>query len=176
MTPRIFEFLMRKICCSLKAHSPSTWSMLALSGISPMISALSMDDSKSTSPIYLLPRFPNEIVEDRDWRVPIEAPKQMWLLHVGDKEDDGYLLVVEYAVSVQRCYLVILDPRRIGSRSLAEGLKFPKLKFSSCFSWFWVERISCFNSRCMEANHFSDASSRRENLNICGHQFTTIES
>ncbi|KAF9602961.1 hypothetical protein IFM89_032964 [Coptis chinensis] len=59
-------------------------SMLALSGISPMISALSMDDSKSTSPIYLLPRFPNEIVEDRDWRVPIEAPKQMWLLHVGN--------------------------------------------------------------------------------------------
>ncbi|KAF9611569.1 hypothetical protein IFM89_033573 [Coptis chinensis] len=58
--------------------------MLALSGISPMISALSMDDSKSTSPIYLLPRFPNEIVEDRDWRVPIEAPKQMWLLHVGN--------------------------------------------------------------------------------------------
>ncbi|KAF9589700.1 hypothetical protein IFM89_027339 [Coptis chinensis] len=64
-------------------------SMLALSGISPMISALSMDDSKSTSPIYLLPRFPNEIVEDRDWRVPIEAPKQMWLLHVGNALSGG---------------------------------------------------------------------------------------
>ncbi|KAF9608293.1 hypothetical protein IFM89_008578 [Coptis chinensis] len=64
-------------------------SMLALSGISPMISALSMDDSKSTSPIYLLPRFPNEIVEDRDWRVPIEAPKQMWLLHVGNALKGG---------------------------------------------------------------------------------------
>ncbi|PIA34538.1 hypothetical protein AQUCO_03700073v1 [Aquilegia coerulea] len=59
-------------------------SMLALSGISPMISALSVDSSKPTSSIYLLPRFPDEVVDNRDWRIPIEAPKQMWLLHVGN--------------------------------------------------------------------------------------------
>ncbi|KVH91225.1 Carotenoid oxygenase, partial [Cynara cardunculus var. scolymus] len=32
----------------------------------------------------------------------------------GNKEDDGYLLVVEYAVSKQQCYLVILDAKKIG--------------------------------------------------------------
>ncbi|KAF6140368.1 hypothetical protein GIB67_005293 [Kingdonia uniflora] len=59
-------------------------SMLAVSGLTPMISALSVNPSKPTSPIYLLPRFPNAMGGDRDWRVPIEAPSQMWLLHVGN--------------------------------------------------------------------------------------------
>ncbi|KAL5718918.1 9-cis-beta-carotene 9',10'-cleaving dioxygenase [Ranunculus cassubicifolius] len=59
-------------------------SMLALSGMSPMISALSVDSSKHTSPIYLLPRFRDEVIESRDWKVPIEAPEQMWILHVAN--------------------------------------------------------------------------------------------
>ncbi|KAK9910947.1 hypothetical protein M0R45_034881 [Rubus argutus] len=53
-------------------------------GITPTITALSVNPSKDTSPIYLLPRFPNEVNYSRDWRVPIEAPSQLWLLHVGN--------------------------------------------------------------------------------------------
>ncbi|KAK1586594.1 hypothetical protein Q3G72_004029 [Acer saccharum] len=60
-------------------------SMGAVCGLSPMISALSLNPSKTTSPIYLLPRFSDEkSVGSRDWRVPVEAPSQMWLLHVGN--------------------------------------------------------------------------------------------
>nr|ALJ10991.1 carotenoid cleavage dioxygenase 7b [Chrysanthemum x morifolium] len=65
-------------------------SMTAVCGFTPMISALSVNPSKSTSPIYLLPRFP-EHEGGRDWKVPIEAPSQMWVLHVGNafEEKDG---------------------------------------------------------------------------------------
>ncbi|XP_050387042.1 carotenoid cleavage dioxygenase 7, chloroplastic [Argentina anserina] len=55
--------------------------MTAVCGTTPMITALAVNPSKDTSPIYLLPRFPDE-VNSRDWRVPIEAPSQFWLLHV----------------------------------------------------------------------------------------------
>lgn len=62
--------------------------MIAVSGISPMITALSVNPSKNTTPIYLLPRFPNKnedgLLLRRDWRVPVEAPSQLWLLHVGN--------------------------------------------------------------------------------------------
>ncbi|KAG9137338.1 hypothetical protein Leryth_024376 [Lithospermum erythrorhizon] len=58
-------------------------SMAAVCGLSPMISALSVNPSKPTSPIYLLPRF-NNSHEKRDWKVPIEAPSQLWVLHVGN--------------------------------------------------------------------------------------------
>ncbi|KAG5538678.1 hypothetical protein RHGRI_019292 [Rhododendron griersonianum] len=71
-----------------------TGSMAAVCGLSPMISALTVNPSKPTSPIYLLPRFPAPVDhhhdhqssrdEIRDWRVPIEAPSQMWVLHVGN--------------------------------------------------------------------------------------------
>lgn len=75
-------------------------SMTAVCGLSPMISALSVNPSKPTSPIYLLPRFPSGNSEEtsaqtqiRDWRVPIEAPSQMWVLHVGnafeERDDNG---------------------------------------------------------------------------------------
>ncbi|KAK9910943.1 hypothetical protein M0R45_034877 [Rubus argutus] len=56
--------------------------MTAVCGTTPMITALSVNPSKDTSPIYLLPRFPNEVKRNRDWRMPIEAPSQFWLLHV----------------------------------------------------------------------------------------------
>ncbi|CAL9006674.1 unnamed protein product [Prunus brigantina] len=56
--------------------------MTAVCGTSPMITALSVNPSKATSPIYLLPRSPNE--NGRDWRVPIEASSQLWLLHVAN--------------------------------------------------------------------------------------------
>ncbi|KAK7293402.1 hypothetical protein RJT34_16267 [Clitoria ternatea] len=61
-------------------------SMAAVYGVSPMISALRVNPSKSTSPIYLIPRFPEKLPKgkERDWRVPIEAPSQLWFLHVGN--------------------------------------------------------------------------------------------
>ncbi|XP_073144507.1 carotenoid cleavage dioxygenase 7, chloroplastic-like [Henckelia pumila] len=60
-------------------------SMAAVCGLSPMISALTLNPSKPTSPIYLLPRFPNAQPNKlRDWRIPIQAPSQMWVLHVGN--------------------------------------------------------------------------------------------
>ncbi|XP_065864301.1 carotenoid cleavage dioxygenase 7, chloroplastic [Euphorbia lathyris] len=73
----------------------------AVCGISPMISALSVNPSKATSPIYLLPRFPDKSPSCRDWRVPIEVPSQMWLLHVGNAfesvDDNGKLDIQVHA-------------------------------------------------------------------------------
>lgn len=68
--------------------------MAAVSGHSPMISALSVNPSRPTSPIYLLPRFPDgEGGSRRDWAVPIEAPGQLWVLHIGNaferREESG---------------------------------------------------------------------------------------
>ncbi|MCL7037829.1 hypothetical protein MKW94_001778 [Papaver nudicaule] len=59
-------------------------SILALCGLSPMITALSLNPNKPTSPIYLLPRFPDKVRGDRDWKIPIQAPLQMWVLHAGN--------------------------------------------------------------------------------------------
>ncbi|CAN0847727.1 Carotenoid cleavage dioxygenase 7, chloroplastic [Linum grandiflorum] len=58
--------------------------ILAVCGLSPMISTLSVNPS-TTSPIYLLPRFSSDDQSlKRDWRVPIEARLPMWLNHVGN--------------------------------------------------------------------------------------------
>ncbi|KAK2975779.1 hypothetical protein RJ640_014602 [Escallonia rubra] len=233
-------------------------SMTAVCGLSPMISALSVNPSKPTSPIYLLPRFANESktnAGERDWRVPVEAPLQMWVLHVGNaferrdengnvedmigkavsinldtnencqnctvnplndwdkasdfpiinqeysgsknkyvyaattsgsrralphfpfdmvvklntadgsaqtwsvgsrrfigepifvpkgaEEDDGYLLIVEYAVSTQRCYLVVLNSKQIGeSNALVARLEVPRdLNFPLGFHGFWAPNL-----------------------------------
>ncbi|CAA2954239.1 carotenoid cleavage dioxygenase 7, chloroplastic [Olea europaea subsp. europaea] len=66
-------------------------SMAAICSLSPMISTLTVNPSKPTSPIYLLPR--SKIEEMRDWRIPIEAPSQLWVLHVGnafeEKDENG---------------------------------------------------------------------------------------
>ncbi|KAJ9188507.1 hypothetical protein P3X46_003860 [Hevea brasiliensis] len=76
-------------------------SVAAVCGLSPMISALSVNPSKSTSPVYLLPRFPDKSFSYRDWRVPVEAPSQMWLMHVGNAfevmDDNGNLEVQVHA-------------------------------------------------------------------------------
>ncbi|EYU31923.1 hypothetical protein MIMGU_mgv1a0247152mg, partial [Erythranthe guttata] len=79
-------------------------SMAAVCGLSPMISALSLNPNKPTSPIYLLPRFPNaQPNRFRDWRIPIEAPSQMWVLHVGnafeEREDDNGNLHIQIQAS-----------------------------------------------------------------------------
>lgn len=69
--------------------------MSAISGISPMISALSVNTNKSTSPIYLIPRFGEDSKKD-DWKETIvEVPSRLWLLHVGNAfetiHEDGTL-------------------------------------------------------------------------------------
>ncbi|RWR89785.1 carotenoid cleavage dioxygenase 7, chloroplastic [Cinnamomum micranthum f. kanehirae] len=79
-------------------------SMLAVSGLSPMISALSVNPSRPTSPIYLLPRFSEEGSSHLDkWRVPIEVPSQLWLSHVANsfeqKDDKGNLGIQIYAAA-----------------------------------------------------------------------------
>ncbi|KAF5731628.1 Carotenoid cleavage dioxygenase 7 chloroplastic isoform 1 [Tripterygium wilfordii] len=81
-------------------------SMGAVCGLSPMISALSVNPSKASSPIYLLPRFPNESsdsVGGRDWRVPVEVDSQFWLQHVGNafevKDQNGNLDIHIQAVA-----------------------------------------------------------------------------
>ncbi|KAG9452200.1 hypothetical protein H6P81_005104 [Aristolochia fimbriata] len=75
-------------------------SLLAVTGFSPMISALAVDSRRPTSPVYLLPRFSGEESE-RDWRVPIEAPSQHWLIHAGNafeqRNDAGNLEIKMYA-------------------------------------------------------------------------------
>ncbi|KAJ4956312.1 hypothetical protein NE237_013095 [Protea cynaroides] len=76
-----------------------TGSLRALLGLSPMISALSVNPSKNTTPIYLLPRSLDSIKRKaRNWKVPIEAPSQMWLLHVGnafEQEDQNGALEIQ---------------------------------------------------------------------------------
>ncbi|XP_062226354.1 carotenoid cleavage dioxygenase 7, chloroplastic-like [Phragmites australis] len=59
-------------------------SLLALTGTHPMIAALAVDPSRQCTPVYLLPRSPEAEATGRDWSVPIEAPSQMWSMHVGN--------------------------------------------------------------------------------------------
>ncbi|XP_056691556.1 carotenoid cleavage dioxygenase 7, chloroplastic isoform X2 [Spinacia oleracea] len=79
-----------------RSHYTFYGSMAAITGQAPMISALSVNHSKTTSSIYILPRFSNTTASNCDtdeyWRKPIEAP-QLWLLHVANAfeniDDDG---------------------------------------------------------------------------------------
>ncbi|WVZ86629.1 hypothetical protein U9M48_033382 [Paspalum notatum var. saurae] len=61
-------------------------SLLALTGTQPMIAALAVDPSRESTPVYLLPRSPEADAagSGRDWSVPIEAPSQIWSVHVGN--------------------------------------------------------------------------------------------
>lgn len=66
-------------------------------GMSPMVSALSLNPSNESSPIYILPRFSEKSMGDRDWRVPVEVSSQLWLIHSGNayetREDNGDLKI-----------------------------------------------------------------------------------
>ncbi|OEL17825.1 Carotenoid cleavage dioxygenase 7, chloroplastic [Dichanthelium oligosanthes] len=68
-------------------------SLLALTGTYPMIAALTVDPTRQSTPVYLLPRSPEAEAVDRDWSVPVEAPPQMWSMHVGnafeERDDRG---------------------------------------------------------------------------------------
>ncbi|XP_073107168.1 carotenoid cleavage dioxygenase 7, chloroplastic-like [Elaeis guineensis] len=80
-----------------------TGSLLALSGLYPMITALSVNPSQQSTPVYLLPRFSESAQSGRDWRVPIEAPPQLWSSHVGnafEERDEIGNLNIQLQVSV----------------------------------------------------------------------------
>ncbi|CAL5030678.1 unnamed protein product [Urochloa decumbens] len=68
-------------------------SLLALTGTHPMIAALAVDPSRQSTPVYLLPRSQEAEAAGRDWSVPVEAPPQMWSMHVGnafeERDDDA---------------------------------------------------------------------------------------
>uniref|UniRef100_A0A0E0KTL0 Carotenoid cleavage dioxygenase 7 n=1 Tax=Oryza punctata TaxID=4537 RepID=A0A0E0KTL0_ORYPU len=64
-------------------------SLLALTGTHPMIAALAVDPSRQSTPVYLLPRSPEAEASGRDWSVPIEAPSQMWSVHVGNAFEEA---------------------------------------------------------------------------------------
>ena len=69
--------------------------MGAITGVSPMISALSVNTNKSTSPIYLIPRFGEDSNKDCKETI-VEVPSRLWVLHVGNAfeiihEEDGTL-------------------------------------------------------------------------------------
>ncbi|KAI5007487.1 hypothetical protein ZWY2020_051235 [Hordeum vulgare] len=54
------------------------------------LAALSLDPSSLTIPVYLLPRSTEALASGRDWTVPVDAPAQMWSLHVGNTfEEDN---------------------------------------------------------------------------------------
>ncbi|XP_062184472.1 carotenoid cleavage dioxygenase 7, chloroplastic-like [Phragmites australis] len=59
-------------------------SLLALTGTHPMIAALAVDPSQQSTPVYLLPRSPVAEASGRDWSVPVEAPSQIWSMHVAN--------------------------------------------------------------------------------------------
>ncbi|TVU14977.1 hypothetical protein EJB05_38474, partial [Eragrostis curvula] len=64
-------------------------SLLALTGTHPMIAALTVDPSRQSTPVYLLPRSPEAEASGRDWSVPVEAPSQMWPMHVGNAFEES---------------------------------------------------------------------------------------
>lgn len=95
------SFTRRIILCVVRDHL--TWiyilsgSIAAMCGVSPMVSALSLNPSNESSPIYILPRFSDKSMGDRDWRVPVEVSSQLWLIHSGNafesREDNGDLKI-----------------------------------------------------------------------------------
>uniref|UniRef100_A0ACD5UTZ5 Uncharacterized protein n=1 Tax=Avena sativa TaxID=4498 RepID=A0ACD5UTZ5_AVESA len=66
-------------------------SVLAMTGTYPMIGALQLDPSEETTPVYLLPRSTEAVASGRNWTEPVDAPSQMWSMHVGNafEEDHG---------------------------------------------------------------------------------------
>ncbi|RWV86312.1 hypothetical protein GW17_00051806 [Ensete ventricosum] len=64
---------------------------IPVAGLHPMISALAVNPSQPSTPIYVLPRFSQSPNQDRNWLVPIQAPSQQWALHTGNafEERDG---------------------------------------------------------------------------------------
>ncbi|KAK8945338.1 hypothetical protein KSP40_PGU016371 [Platanthera guangdongensis] len=54
------------------------------------MSTISLNPSRSTTPIYLLPRLRDERNPARDWRIPVEAPSQFWTSHVDNAFEEKH--------------------------------------------------------------------------------------
>ncbi|KAK8944361.1 hypothetical protein KSP39_PZI008362 [Platanthera zijinensis] len=61
-----------------------------VSGLAPLMSTVSLNPSRPTTPIYLLPRLGDERNPARDWRIPVEAPSQFWTSHVGNAFEEKH--------------------------------------------------------------------------------------
>lgn len=63
-----------------------------------------------------------------------------FLTHILLYSDIFAYIILQYAVSIQRCYLVVLDPKRIGETdALVARLEVPKhLNFPLGFHGFWA--------------------------------------
>ncbi|KMZ70933.1 Carotenoid cleavage dioxygenase 7 [Zostera marina] len=78
----------------------------AVMGHSPMISTLAVNTDQQTSPVYLLPRF-GRTTTGRDWQKPIQLPKKMWVIHVGngfeeiDESGNGIIQFIASASSYE---------------------------------------------------------------------------
>ncbi|GLJ29839.1 hypothetical protein SUGI_0589450, partial [Cryptomeria japonica] len=86
-------------------------SAAAVSGLRPMISALTLNPSCPHTPVYLLPRFTNKATEERDWRIPVQIPKQFWLMHtanayeeITDPENGTVQIVVQACISTYKWF------------------------------------------------------------------------
>lgn len=74
----------------------------SLSGMQPMINCLSLDDSLSYTPLYLLPRnvegsHDAQISNKRDWSIPLKVPGRLWFVHTANSfeetDNDGNLRI-----------------------------------------------------------------------------------
>ncbi|KAL9844196.1 putative oxidoreductase [Arabidopsis thaliana] len=78
---------------------------------------------------------------------PMFVPKNS--VEEGEEEDDGYIVVVEYAVSVERCYLVILDAKKIGESdavvSSVNKVYIAKINYIICVHSFYFDRNIAFH-------------------------------
>ncbi|KAL8140412.1 hypothetical protein V2J09_006433 [Rumex salicifolius] len=93
----------------------------------PFDSVVKVDTRNRTSQVW-------STIQGRFIGEPMFVPKEMYV-----REDEGYVLVVEYAVSEGECYIVIIDAMKIGeSNPLVARYVVPKyLTFPLGFHGVW---------------------------------------
>jgi 9-cis-beta-carotene 9',10'-cleaving dioxygenase len=92
-----------------------TASVFALCGTQPMISALSVNPTQPTTPVYILPRFTDQRNGSTlKWRNPIEAPWQFWSIHTANAfEERDKLGNVEIQLQLSACSYQWFDFHRM---------------------------------------------------------------
>lgn len=80
-----------------------------------MISALSVNPTRRTTPVYVLPRFANDKNGSRvNWRKPIETPRQFWATHAANAfEERDDLGNVEIQLQLSACSYQWFDFHRM---------------------------------------------------------------
>ncbi|KAG9452202.1 hypothetical protein H6P81_005106 [Aristolochia fimbriata] len=106
-----------------KLHVPDA--LRAFSGSSPFLSAFHVDKSRPTSPMYVLPRFSDD-AGHRDWRRPIEAPRQLWSVHVANAfEERDEAGNVEIQMQTTACSYDWYNPVKFPGYDWASGRLHP---------------------------------------------------